>query len=177
MVERPRRPAVFLDRDGVLNVDHGYVSSRVNFQWIPGAIKAVKALNDAGYYVFVATNQSGIARGFYTEREMQALHDFMNAEFARAGARIDDWRHCPFHPDGTVAQFKKLSDWRKPNPGMILDLMKVWPIDRVSSVLIGDKESDMEAARAAGIRPLWFRGGDLLEFVREFLLGSGRSIQ
>jgi D-glycero-D-manno-heptose 1,7-bisphosphate phosphatase len=177
MVERPRRPAAFFDRDGVLNVDHGYVYSRANFKWIPGAIDAVKALNNAGYYVFVATNQSGIARGFYTEREMQALHDFMDGEFARAGARIDDWRHCPFHPDGTVARFKKSSDWRKPGPGMILDLMKMWPIDRGSSVLIGDKESDMEAARAAGIKPLWFHGGDLLTFVREFVLSGARSFR
>jgi D-glycero-D-manno-heptose 1,7-bisphosphate phosphatase len=167
---RPRRPAVFLDRDGVINVDHGYVSSRTNFKWIPGAVEAIKALNDGGYYVFVATNQSGIARGFYSEREMQELHDYIARTLAAHGARIDDWRHSPFHPEGTVAAFKRASDWRKPGPGMILDLMKAWPVDRARSVLIGDKESDMQAARAAGVRGLRFGGGNLLAFVRAHVL-------
>jgi D,D-heptose 1,7-bisphosphate phosphatase len=168
---RPRRPAVFLDRDGVINVDRGYVSSRANFKWIPGAIQAIKALNDGGYYVFVATNQSGIARGLYAEPEMQALHDYMARTLATHGARIDDWRHSPFHPEGTVAAFKRTSDWRKPGPGMILDLMKAWPVDRARSALIGDKESDMQAARAAGMRGLRFCGGDLGAFVRAHVLG------
>lgn len=169
---RPRRPAVFLDRDGVINVDHGYVSNRADFKWIPGAIEAIKALNDAGYYVFVATNQSGIARGLYTEREMQALHEYISQELGKRGARIDDWRHCPFHPEGTIAAFKRVSDWRKPGPGMILDLMKAWSVDRAHSVVIGDKESDIGAARAAGVRGLRFTGGDLLAFVRAHVLGK-----
>jgi D-glycero-D-manno-heptose 1,7-bisphosphate phosphatase len=163
---RPRRPAVFLDRDGVINIDRGYVSSRANFKWIPGAIPAIKALNDGGYYVFVATNQSGIARGLYSEQEMQDLHDYISWALATHGARIDDWRHSPFHPEGTVAAYKRASDWRKPGPGMILDLMNAWPVDRARSVLIGDKESDMQAARAAHIRGLRFCGGDLRVFVR-----------
>ena len=167
-----RRPAVFLDRDGVINVDRGYVSRRADFKWIPGAIEAIKALNDAGYHVFVATNQSGIARGLYTEREMQALHDYIARELAKKGARIDDWRHSPFHPEGTVIAFKRTSDWRKPRPGMILDLLQSWPVDRARSVLIGDKESDMQAARAAHVRGLRFSGGDLLAFVRAHVLGT-----
>jgi D-glycero-D-manno-heptose 1,7-bisphosphate phosphatase len=168
---RPRRPAVFLDRDGVINVDRGYVASRADFKWIPGAIEAIKALNDAGYYVFVATNQSGIARGLYTEREMQELHDYISRKLAARGARIDDWRYCPFHPEGTIEKFKRTSDWRKPGPGMIRDILKKWPIDRARSVLIGDKESDMGAARAAHVRGLRFSGGDLLAFVRMNVLG------
>jgi D,D-heptose 1,7-bisphosphate phosphatase len=169
-----RRPAVFLDRDGVINVDRGYVSSRADFKWIPGAIQAIKALNDAGYYVFVATNQSGIARGLYTEREMHALHDYIAGELAKKGAHIDDWRHSPFHPEGTIVAYKRTSDWRKPRPGMILDLLQAWPIDRARSVLIGDKESDMGAARAAHVRGLRFSGGDLLAFVRAHVLGMRR---
>lgn len=172
MGERPLRPAVFLDRDGVLNVDHGYVSNRTNFEWIPGAIEAVRALNVGGYYVFVATNQSGIARGLYTEQDMHLLHEYMAGEFKRAQAHIDDWRHCPFHSEGTIEKFTQASDWRKPGPGMILDLMKAWPVDRESSVLIGDKESDVQAARAAGVRALQFPGGNLFEFVRANILGS-----
>ena len=169
---RPRKPAVFLDRDGVINVDRGYVSHRAHFKWIPGAIEAIKALNDAGYYVFVATNQSGIARGLYSEREMQKLHDYIARKLAEKGARIDDWRHSPFHPEGTIIAFKRTSDWRKPRPGMILDLMQAWPVDRAQSVLIGDKESDMQAARAARVRGLRFSGGNLLAFVRAHVLGT-----
>lgn len=169
---RPRRPAVFLDRDGVINVDRGYVSSRAHFKWIPGAIEAIKALNDAGYYVFVATNQSGIARGLYSEHEMQELHDYIAKKLAEQGAHVDDWRHCPFHPKGTIAAFARVSDWRKPGPGMILDLVQAWPVDRARSVLIGDKESDMLAAAAAHVRGLRFCGGNLLAFVRARVLGA-----
>ena len=168
---RPRRPAAFLDRDGVINVDHNYVAHRGDLQWIPGAIEAIKALNAAGYYVFVATNQSGIARGLYSERDMHALHDYMKQKLGQSGARIDDWRYCPYHVEGTIPSFKRASDWRKPEPGMILDLMKAWPVDRAKSVLIGDKVSDIQAGRAAGVRSLRFDGGNLLAFVRARVLG------
>lgn len=166
------RPAVFFDRDGVLNIDHGYVAKRENFQWMDGAIEAVKLLNEAGYYVFIATNQSGIARGLYKEEEMHALHDFMKNELGRNGAHVDDIRFCPFHPDGNISEFRRVSDWRKPGAGMILDLMQHWPVDRQASMLIGDKDTDIQAAAAAGIRGLKFSGGNLADFVQREVLGK-----
>ena len=150
-----RRPAVFLDRDGTLNEDEvGYTHRIEEFRWIPGAVEAVRYLNDAGFYVFVVTNQAGIARGMYDERQVVELHAWIQNELRAQGAHIDDFRYCPFHPEGTVEAYRQVHPWRKPSPGMILDLMKCWQVDVDRSALIGDSDSDVAAAVASGVRGL-----------------------
>lgn len=164
--EARKRPAVFLDRDGVLNVDHGYVHAPGQIDWVPGAREAVKWLNDSGFFVFVVTNQAGVAKGHYEEDAIGVLHDWMNERLAADGAAIDDWRYCPFHPEGSVAAYRRRHEWRKPNPGMIEDLLRAWPVEHEGSFLVGDKESDLQAAEAAGLPGFLFGGSDLCAFIR-----------
>lgn len=158
----PRRGAVIFDRDGVLNLDHGYVHKAEDFEWVEGAREAIKAVNDAGLYAFVATNQSGVARGYYTEADVVALHAWMNAELAKIGARIDAFEYCPHHEGGAVPAYTRRCDRRKPEPGMILDLLASHPVDPARTLMIGDNDTDMQAAAAAGIRGVKFEGGSLL---------------
>lgn len=170
--EYRRRPAVFFDRDGVINHDRGHVGQIERFDWMPGAKEAVAMVNAKGFYAFMVTNQAGIAKGFYSEADYDHLTMHMRAELSQAGAWFDDERFCPFHPDGVLTGYRKASDWRKPAPGMLLDLMRFWPIDKARSVMIGDRESDMQAAAAAGVRGLLFTGEARLDDVVSHFLSE-----
>jgi D-glycero-D-manno-heptose 1,7-bisphosphate phosphatase len=171
---KPPRPALFLDRDGVLNEDHGYVYRWKDFRWIPGAREAVAAFNRAGWLVIVVTNQSGVGRGFYTEDAVQALHAKMAEDLSTSGAHIDAFYYAPQHPEAPVDAYRHPDPpLRKPNPGMILQALEDWPIDREASLLVGDKPSDLEAALRAGIRGVLFEGGDLRQFLADEMLLPG----
>jgi D-glycero-D-manno-heptose 1,7-bisphosphate phosphatase len=170
------RPALFLDRDGVINVDRGYVSRIADFEWIDGAAETIAAFNARNWWVFLVTNQSGVAYGYYTEDDLATLHAWMEAELAARGARIDRIYHCPYHAEGVIARYRKDSYDRKPRPGMLIQAMTDFPVIKERSFLIGDKETDIAAARAAGVPGFLFTGGDLLTFARwaEADLDTGR---
>lgn len=161
----PGRPAAFLDRDGTLNVDTGYTHRVKDFQWITGAKAAIKRLNDAGYLVFLVSNQSGIARGLYDCAAVDRLHQWMQDELATAGAHIDDIRYCPHHPEGTVPELAITCDCRKPEPGMLNDLIRQWQPDLEKSFMLGDAERDAQAGHAAGITGKKISPGSILQEV------------
>lgn len=143
--------AAFLDRDGVLNVDHGYVSRAEDFEWLPGALSAMARLQQAGYQLVVVTNQSGIARGYYTEADFDALTGHMRAELRAQGITLAGVYSCPHHPEATLEAYRQDCDCRKPRPGMILRAARALGLDLASSCLFGDKPSDIVAGRAAGV--------------------------
>lgn len=163
------RACAFLDRDGVLNVDHGHVHAKARFDWIDGAAGAAKLLVDLGYLIVVATNQSGIARGLYDDATFRALSDWMVGELARAGARVDAVYYCPHHPTEGLGELRAVCGCRKPAPGMLTAALADYRLDAARSLFLGDKDTDMEAAVAAGVRGLKFPGGDLNGFVREWV--------
>ena len=169
-----RRPAAFLDRDGVLIEDTGYPHRPDEIRWVEGAAAAVKALNDAGFHVFVVTNQAGVGRGYYDEAQVGVVHRWMAGVLAAAGAHVDAFEYCPHHPDAVHAAYRQASPRRKPAPGMLLDLMAQWPVDPARSFMLGDRESDMQAAAAAGVPGHLFAHGNLHHFVGGILASQPR---
>jgi D-glycero-D-manno-heptose 1,7-bisphosphate phosphatase len=165
------KPAAFFDRDGVINLDHGYVGNPDRFELVEGAARAIRLCRDAGYLVFVVTNQAGVAHGHYEEDDVKSLHDHMRALLAAAGARLDDIRYCPHHPEAKRPAYRQACSCRKPEVGMILELAKSWPVDLAHSFLIGDKESDLEAASRAQMQGFLYREGPLDLFVAGVISG------
>lgn len=163
------RPAVFFDRDGVLNEDIGYPHRPDQIVWMENAKQAIKECNDRAAFAFVVSNQAGVARGYYDEAMVIALHTWMNRELAQAGAHIDEFEYCPHHEDAALPNYRRACRRRKPRPGMITDLLRRWPVDRNRSILVGDKASDLAAAESAGVKGVLFPGGDLSKFLRPHL--------
>ena len=166
--------AVFFDRDGVLNEDLGYVHRACDVKWCEGAMDAVKFACDQGYRVFVVTNQSGVARGLYQEADVARVHQWMRRELLASGARVDEFRYCPHHPEAERTAYRLDCPCRKPRPGMLLDLIRRWRVDPALSLLIGNREIDLQAARAAGVRGALYGGGDLQLLLARELAGIGR---
>jgi len=146
-----KRRALFLDRDGVINVDRGYVYRTDQFEFVDGIFDLCRAATELGYLIFVVTNQAGIGRGYYTEEQFNQLTAWMCQEFLTKGAKIEHVYYCPFHPEHGLAHYKKESIFRKPGPGMIQQAEREFKLNLALSVLVGDKETDLEAGEAAGV--------------------------
>ena len=159
------KPAAFLDRDGVINKEKGYLYKIDDFEWIEGAKESIKYLNDIDYYVFVVTNQSGIAKGYYNEKDVISLHNYINNELKSINAHIDEFFISPYHPDNTK-DYLNLSHLRKPDTGMLESAATKWPIDKSKSFLIGDKDTDIECAENFLIRGYLYKSGNLLKFIK-----------
>ena len=164
-----KKPAIFLDRDGVINIEKGYVYNISDFEWISGAKNTIKFLNDSDYYVFVVTNQSGISKGLYSENDVIKLHEYINQELKMIDAHIDDFFYSPYHPD-FPDRYTDLSNLRKPDIGMLKMAEKKWDFDKSKSFLIGDKETDMLCAKNFGISGFLFKEKSLLKFIKQKII-------
>lgn len=149
-----KRRAVFLDRDGTINVEKNYLHKIADFEFIPGAQKAIKKLKDAGFLVVVVSNQAGIARGYFDEQAVEKLHQHIQVELAVYGTSIDAFYFCPHHPDEGLGVYKLVCDCRKGNPGMLLQAAQAYDIDLNSSYMVGDKLADIEAGERAGCQSI-----------------------
>jgi len=157
------RRAVFIDRDGVLNEERGYVCAIDDFRLLPGAVEGLRRLRAAGFALVGLTNQAGIAHGYYTEEQFARLTAHMNELLRENGVALDGFFFCPHHPAGSVARFRLRCDCRKPAPGMVLQAARELSLDLARSVLVGDKISDTDAGRAAGVgRTILVRSGHTL---------------
>lgn len=146
-----KHKAAFIDRDGVINEERNYVHRIEDFAILPGVFEGLRLLRNAGYQIVIVTNQAGIARGYYNEATLERLHQYLRELLVAEGLKLDAIEFCPHHPQGTVPGYARECDCRKPAPGMLLHAAQQLRIDLSRSVLIGDKGSDIEAGRRAGV--------------------------
>ena len=142
-----KKPAAFLDRDGVINYDFGYICNFKQFKFRPGVIKGLRHLKEKNFRIFIVTNQSGIARGLFTENDLKLFHNKMKRKLSIKKIRIDEIKYSPYHPKGIIKKFAKNHKSRKPGSLMIKQLFKKWPIDMKKSFMIGDRISDKKCAK------------------------------
>ncbi len=164
------KPALFLDRDGTINKDKGYVYKIEDFEWIEGAKETIKLFNNKGYYVFIVTNQSGIGRGFYNRKDVETLHSYINEDLSKLNAKVDDFFYSPYHNSNNSNEFDHLKNLRKPNTGMLDLACSKWPVNKEKSLLIGDSESDMKCAKNFGIMGFLFKEKNIFKFVEKIFL-------
>lgn len=158
-----KRKALFLDRDGVINIDTGYLHTPEQCVFVDGIVDLIRHANAADYVVAVVTNQAGIARGYFSAAQFTVFTDWMIHTLEKEGARIDRVYHCPHHPDAGIGELKRACDCRKPQPGMLLQAQKDFDLDMANSLIIGDKMSDLEAAKRAGVATRLLYSADLEE--------------
>jgi len=162
----------FLDRDGVLNknLNGGYVGNKRNFEWVKGAIDAIKLIKNFDYKIVVVTNQSGIARGYFLKKDVIILHKYMNNILKKHKTKIDHFLFCPYHINGIRKIFTKKSNLRKPNNGMFKIIAKKYNIDKKNSFMIGDQITDMQFAKKSGIKGFFFNETNLFKFINRKVL-------
>ncbi len=136
----------------------------------------MKRANDLGFYVFLVTNQSGVGRGYYSEADVELCNATLQRHLRAFGAHLDDIRYCADHPDALLEAYRRPSGWRKPAPGMLIDLMEHWPVIRERSLMVGDKDSDVDAGHAAGVEAVKFEGGNLDTFLAPRLEALSRTL-
>ena len=163
-----KKKALFLDRDGTINKNFGYVFSTKNFVWLKNVKKAIKFAYSKKYLIIVITNQSGVARGLYSENNIKKLHYEINKELKKTNCKIHDFFYCPYHPKYGNNKYRRNSYLRKPNPGMILKAVKKWNIDLKKSLMIGDQKIDMIAAKRSNLRFIKKRYNLLREVKKNF---------
>jgi D-glycero-D-manno-heptose 1,7-bisphosphate phosphatase len=162
----------FLDRDGVINssqINNGYIGKVKDFKWIKGAKKAIKYLKIKKYKVVIVTNQSGIARGYFSLKDLYKIHNYLKRELIKYGTTVDKIFFCPYHKDGIIQKYSKNSILRKPKNGMFLKANKIWKIDRNNSLMIGDQITDMEFASKSRIKGFLFTEKNLYSFVKKII--------
>ncbi|TJZ77287.1 D-glycero-alpha-D-manno-heptose-1,7-bisphosphate 7-phosphatase [Chitiniphilus eburneus] len=165
-----KQRALFLDRDGVINIDHGYVHKPEDFDFVNGIFELIAAAKKNGYLIVIVTNQAGIGRGYYTEADFHKLMNWVRQQIVQQGGEIDAIYYCPDHPEHGIGHYRRDSEFRKPGPGMLFQAQRELDLDLAASIFVGDNTSDMLAGQAAGV-------GTLLHIGRESSEGPGTAIR